>query len=83
MEFVNAPGHINLALDVFRTFMTTKMKERLFVTRGLPTVDVTLPSNLGGTGKSYQELAAQWKEKVVQHASWFAEQEKYKMIIEK
>lgn len=81
MEFVNAPLHINIALDIFRSFMSAKMKQRLFVTRGLPTIDAILPSDLGGNGTPYKELAAHWKEIVVQHADWFAEQEKYKMLL--
>lgn len=81
MEFVNAPVHINFALDVFRSFMSPKMKSRLFVSRGPSKLEAVLPSDLGGTGKSYKELAALWKQKVVDHANWFAEQEKYKMIL--
>lgn len=57
------------------------MKDRLFVTRGLSTVQMTLPKDLGGDGTSYKELAAQWKEKVCAHAGWYAEQEKYKTIL--
>lgn len=70
--------HINFFLDTFRLFMSQKMKERLFVTRGQSTVEMTLPKDLGGDGLSYKELTAQWKEKVCAHAAWFAEQEKYK-----
>lgn len=81
MEFINAPMHINFFLDIFRSFMSAKMKERLFVTRGPSTMTVTLPSDLGGKGRSYQEIAAYWKAKVIQYADWFAEQEKYKMIM--
>lgn len=81
MEFVNAPMHINFFLDTFRLFMSQKMKERVFVTRGRSTTEMTLPKDLGGDGTSYEELAAQWKEKVCAHASWYAEQEQYKTLL--
>lgn len=81
LEFVNAPMHINFFLDTFRLFMSPKMKERLFVTRGPSTIQMTLPKDLGGDGASYKELAAQWKEKVCAHAAWYAEQEKYKTLL--
>lgn len=81
LEFVNAPMHINFFLDTFRLFMSPKMKERLFVSRGPSTVETTLPTDLGGDGTSYKELAAQWKENVCAHAAWYAEQEKYKTVL--
>lgn len=82
MEFINAPRQINLILDTFRLFMSSKMKQRLFVTRGLSTVDVELPSDLGGNGPSYKEMAYHWKKKVEENASWYAEQETYKMCLQ-
>lgn len=81
MEFINAPTHINFFLDTFRLCMSSKMRERLFVTRGLSTIETKLPKDLAGKGPSYKELAAHWKQKIEEYAPWFAEQEKYKMIL--
>lgn len=61
--------------------MSPKMKQRLHVTRGLSTVEATLPSNIGGKGESYQKLAAHWKAKAEEYASWFADQEQYRTIL--
>lgn len=82
MEFVNAPYHINMVLDIFRKFMSDKLRNRVFVTRGQSTVDVELPEELGGNGPSYAQLAQYWKEQTQTRAEWFAEQENYKMILD-
>lgn len=83
LEFVNAPQHINLVLDIFLKFMSKKLRNRVFVTRGQSTVEATLPTDLGGNGPSYAELAKHWKQKTQEKAKWFAEQEQYKMIVDK
>lgn len=71
-----------MVLNTFRYFMSPKMKERLYVTRGLSTIQANLPSNIGGNGPSYKELATYWKAKTEQHAEWFAQQEQYKMLLQ-
>jgi len=83
LEFVNAPQHINLVLDIFLKFMSKKLRNRVFVTRGQSTVEAKLPTDLGGDGPSYVELAKHWKQKTQERAKWFAEQEQYKMIVDK
>lgn len=82
MEFINSPMRINTVLNTFRFFMSSKMKERLHVTRGLSTIETKLPSNIGGDGPSYKELAAYWKAKTELYADWFAKQEQYKMTLQ-
>ncbi|GAB0094868.1 Retinol-binding protein pinta [Sergentomyia squamirostris] len=81
LEFVNAPAHVNIILNVFRSFMSAKLKERVFVTKGLPTSNENLPVNLGGLGPSYQELAVYWRKRAHDNAEWFAQNEQYKMIL--
>ncbi|XP_055716432.1 retinol-binding protein pinta [Phlebotomus papatasi] len=81
MEFVNAPAHVNIILNIFRSFMSAKLKDRVFVTKGLPKNNENLPVNLGGHGPSYQELAVYWRDKARESAEWFAENEQYKMTI--
>lgn len=81
LEFVNAPIHVNFVLNVFRSFMSTKMKSRVKVTRRGPHVGslVNLPLELGGTGDTYHDLTVYWKKKVQEHAFWFAEAERNEM----
>lgn len=62
--------------------MSQKLRNRVFVTRGSSTVEADLPKDLGGTGPSYKELAKHWKTKTQERAEWFAEQDKYKMILD-
>lgn len=79
LEFVNAPAHVNFVLNVFRSFMSEKMKSRVKISKQEIQLArfVNLPSDLGGTGDSYAELALYWKEKVQEHTTWFAETEQY------
>lgn len=82
LEFINAPTHINVVLDIFRKFMSQKLRNRVFVTRGQSTVEADLPKDLGGSGPSYKELTKYWKNKTQERAAWFAELDKYKMILD-
>lgn len=68
-------------MDIFRRFMSQKLRNRVFVTRGQSTVDVNLPKELGGMGPTYHELAQHWKAKTQEQANWFAEQEQFKLIV--
>lgn len=81
LEFINAPTHINIVLNIFRRFMSAKLRERLLVTCGPSTIDVRLPSDLGGDGKSYAELTEHWKKKIQSYAAWFVEQDRFKSIV--
>lgn len=81
LEFVNAPIHINIVLDIFRRCMSEKLRNRVFVTRGQSTVEANLPVELGGTGPSYDDLAAKWKTKAQEKTDWFNEQEQFKLIV--
>ncbi|XP_001845080.2 retinol-binding protein pinta [Culex quinquefasciatus] len=79
LEFVNAPVHVNFVLNVFRSFMSEKMKSRVKISKHEIKMAefVNLPSDLGGTGESYAELALHWKRKVQEYAAWYAETEQY------
>lgn len=81
LEFINAPIYVNAVLNTFRLFMSTKLKSRISVTRGLSTVNVNLPKELGGTESSYAELGLYWKQLVEQNAVWYKDMEKYKSVI--
>jgi hypothetical protein len=74
MEFVNSNRGINVILDVFRSFMTTKMKERITVSRINPEYKESdsLPKELGGSGESYDELRKYWKATLEKNYQWFS-----------
>jgi CRAL/TRIO domain len=73
LEFVNAPFHVNVILDIFRSFMSKKMKDRITVRRGLPEFNSNdrLPGELGGNGESYDVLAKHWQNTLVKNYDFF------------
>lgn len=71
LEFVNAPPHVNLVLNTFRLFMTPKMKSRVVLRTATSEVKTELPVDLGGSGKSYQQLAQEWKSIIENNATFF------------
>ncbi|XP_058467874.1 retinol-binding protein pinta [Malaya genurostris] len=81
LEFVNAPIHVNVVLNVFRSFMSTKMKSRVKISRRITHVSkvINLPPELGGSGDSYHDLTVYWKKQVQDHANWYAETEKFNL----
>lgn len=81
---MNAPFYVNAFLNTFRFFMSEKLKSRIAVNSGTPTalsLDI-LPPELGGTGESYAELAAYWKEYAQQRADWFVADDVFKSKID-
>ncbi|XP_013101214.1 retinol-binding protein pinta [Stomoxys calcitrans] len=82
LEFINTPMHVNLVLNTFRVFMTPKMRSRVVVQKRNCSVKCeNLPSDLGGKGPSYKELAIQWKRLVEENAAYYVEDDKYKSTI--
>ncbi|XP_075210865.1 retinol-binding protein pinta-like isoform X1 [Lycorma delicatula] len=83
-DFINAPSYINVVLNIFRQFMTTKLKKRVHVHgsdfsalyKTIPQ-DV-LPEEYGGTNGKIQDLIDYWKTEVTNARDWFIEDEKYK-----
>uniref|UniRef100_A0A1Y9HED9 CRAL-TRIO domain-containing protein n=1 Tax=Anopheles funestus TaxID=62324 RepID=A0A1Y9HED9_ANOFN len=77
LEFVNVPVHVNIVLNVFRSFMSPKMRERVTISRKGSSLDrsVTLPLELGGNGKSYYELAEHWKQTVQDNVRFYTKME--------
>ncbi|KAG5684882.1 hypothetical protein PVAND_014092 [Polypedilum vanderplanki] len=75
LHFVNAHRGINIVLDIFKKFMPQKLQERILVTRENPEFKASdhLPIDLGGTNKSYKELAKYWKHKLEKNHLWFNE----------
>lgn len=86
LEFVNAPVYINVVLNIFRTFMSEKMKSRVhihWVGKGfdelhkLIPVD-ELPEEFGGTNGQLDDFVIYWERKVLENIEWYKEDEKYK-----
>ncbi|XP_035794957.1 retinol-binding protein pinta-like [Anopheles albimanus] len=77
LEFVNVPLHVNVVLNVFRSFMSAKMKERVVISKKGSTMEqlVNLPRELGGTGGTYPELASHWKKVVLANAPFYSRME--------
>ncbi|KAI4500330.1 hypothetical protein M0802_004747 [Mischocyttarus mexicanus] len=87
LEFINSPTYINVVLNVFKSFMTTKLKQRIHVhTRGKKTFLDTvqhdvLPIEYGGTDGSINDLKDYWKNRVEENSMWFALEESFKVNV--
>uniref|UniRef100_A0A1A9V8R4 CRAL-TRIO domain-containing protein n=1 Tax=Glossina austeni TaxID=7395 RepID=A0A1A9V8R4_GLOAU len=82
LEFVNSPTHVNLVLNTFRVFMTSKMRSRVLVQKhGCSIKCDNLPKELGGNGPDYKELTIKWKRLVEENSQFYQEDEKYKSIL--
>ncbi|XP_066145599.1 retinol-binding protein pinta [Euwallacea fornicatus] len=84
LEFINSPTYINIALNIFKSFMTEKMKNRVKVHFGgvskalnIVSQDI-LPVEYGGEGDTFEELGNYWFEKLVEYRLWFEEDKVYK-----
>lgn len=83
-EFINAPLYINVVLNIFKNFMTDKMKSRIRVHfNGISSLHQVinremLPVEYGGDGESIHNLIAFWNEKLLSYRGWFKDDEKYK-----
>ncbi|XP_044754741.1 retinol-binding protein pinta-like [Coccinella septempunctata] len=84
IEFVNAPPYVNVVLDVFKNFMSAKLKQRTHVCHdGFSSVakfvdEDILPIEYGGSNGTLEDLGRYWSEKLISYSEWFAEDEKYK-----
>uniref|UniRef100_A0A1A9WNM6 CRAL-TRIO domain-containing protein n=1 Tax=Glossina brevipalpis TaxID=37001 RepID=A0A1A9WNM6_9MUSC len=74
LEFVNSPIQVNLILNTFRMFMTSKMRSRVLVQKRDCTIKCNnLPKELGGNGPDYKELTIKWKRLVEENSQTSAE----------
>ncbi|XP_011501572.1 PREDICTED: alpha-tocopherol transfer protein-like [Ceratosolen solmsi marchali] len=85
LEYINAPAHVNIVLNIFKRFMSKKLRQRMHVHRGddkalLKKLSSSiLPSELGGTEEDYDTLKRYWKQEVETHKQWFIDDEQYKL----
>ncbi|KAF7281274.1 hypothetical protein GWI33_004895 [Rhynchophorus ferrugineus] len=83
LEFVSSPIYINVAINLIKSFMTEKMKQRIKVHFGgtekaqdIVDKDI-LPVEFGGENETVEELGEYWLEKLLRYEQWFAEDESY------
>ncbi|XP_053976639.1 retinol-binding protein pinta [Hylaeus volcanicus] len=87
LNFINTPRFVNAVLNIFRSFMNSKLKQRLHTyARGKLKLNETLPIDIlprdyGGTDGTVKELSEYWKRLVEDNREWFAEGEKYKLTL--
>lgn len=74
------PGYVIWALNIFRSFMSAKLKSRMFISRGTAEDPTNLPTDLGGTGESYAELAKYWREKIEANADFYTHVDQFKTM---
>ncbi|PSN50561.1 Retinol-binding protein pinta [Blattella germanica] len=84
LDFVNAPPYVNVVLNIFRRFMTEKLRQRVHVHgRSLTSLHAVvspdlLPREYGGTDGTLQDLIDYWHKHVTDSREWFLNDEKYK-----
>lgn len=74
------PSYVRWALNIFRSFMSAKLKSRMFVSKGTAEDPSMLPNDLGGNGESYEELAVYWREKMEANTDFFRHIDQFKTI---
>lgn len=84
LEFINAPTFVNVVLNVFKGFMSNKLKGRVQVhfngveaLRDIVPMEM-LPKEYGGEGESVQIIAKYWYQKLLEYSDWFEDDEQYK-----
>ncbi|XP_028129161.2 LOW QUALITY PROTEIN: retinol-binding protein pinta [Diabrotica virgifera virgifera] len=85
LEFINAPTAVHVVISIFKSFMNSKLRERVRThlpgqLKDLYTVvdPKILPPEYGGEGETMQELIDYWNDKYISYKSWFLDDEQYK-----
>lgn len=52
----------------------------MFISRGTAEDPTNLPTDLGGTGESYEELAKYWREKIEANADFYSHVDQFKTM---
>lgn len=86
LEFINAPTYINVVLNIFKQFMSAKLKSRVRVhyTENFNLTELisaeVLPQEYGGQDGDLKQHIEYWRIKLLEHKEWFIENEKYKSV---
>ncbi|XP_076241645.1 retinol-binding protein pinta [Calliopsis andreniformis] len=80
LNFINAPTLMNMVLNIFRSFMSSKLKRRVHVhprnklkLYGSLPISI-LPKEYGGMDGTVKELSEYWKRVVEDNWEWLAEE---------
>ncbi|XP_063977676.1 retinol-binding protein pinta isoform X2 [Diachasmimorpha longicaudata] len=87
LDFINAPVYVNFVLNIFKSFMTKKLKSRTVVHKGTSeeffktkVPQRILPLEYGGTAGLLQDLIDYWKAKIEENISWLESEAQYRLI---
>lgn len=91
LDFVNAPIYINVVLNIFRAFMTEKMKSRIHIHwagKGFDTLHEgvdkeELPQEYDGNNGLLIDNIEYWYKKAKDNTEWLKEDENYKSLLDK
>ncbi|XP_069698611.1 retinol-binding protein pinta [Periplaneta americana] len=87
LDFVNAPRYVNVVLNIFRRFMTEKLRQRVHIHgRSLESLHTVvapdlLPLEYGGTDGTLQDLIDYWRDHVTEKREWFLQDEMHKAVL--
>lgn len=78
MHYINTPFNIHVVMNIFKTFMKEKLRQRLHLHRGhgkkvlstMIPLDM-LPGEYGGQGLTVASLTDEWKNRVIDSRDWF------------
>ncbi|KAJ9599607.1 hypothetical protein L9F63_009924 [Diploptera punctata] len=84
IHILNAPSFIEWILNIFRSLMKEKMRNRFHVHTNYETLtdyvpQTILPNEYGGNGKTAQEYHDNWLKKLESYQEWFNKQESVKI----
>ncbi|BES96175.1 CRAL/TRIO domain [Nesidiocoris tenuis] len=86
INFYNSPVYVNVVLNIFKQFMTPKLKMRVHVhgydQKSLEkqvSLDI-LPAEYGGSGDSVEYLTEYWTREVTEARDWYIDDEEFKFI---
>ncbi|XP_018324411.1 retinol-binding protein pinta-like [Agrilus planipennis] len=84
LEFVNAPLYINVVLNIFKSFMSEKLRKRVRVHfSGIESLHRVIPKEIlpieyGGRESTIKQLGEEWASKLIEYKDWFTEDETHK-----
>lgn len=83
LDCVNPPCYMNVVINIFRSLMTQKLKDRIHVHKDKDALHSVIPKEIlpeeyGGSGGKLQDLIDYWHKKVSDSRAWFLENEKCK-----
>ncbi|RXG54537.1 Alpha-tocopherol transfer protein-like [Armadillidium vulgare] len=84
-HYINTPSTFQVILNLVRTFMKEKLKQRLHVHgNGIENLydhisKSKLPKEYGGTNGNLKEITEYWQKKANEKRNWLLEDEKYKV----